>query len=286
METKSIVFQVDSKEVEQIYDNSKNYLIEYSSEKSNNENYCIIYFSSNDIYYPNNERAFINQIAIKNKFEWYNTRISKGVKHIFVRDIKKQWYLTGINKEINNIDKLFQFLKIETEGYKVITLGSSAGGYAAVLLGSMLKADRIFTFNGQFRLDDLLESTSEAINPILFRERNNSEINKYFSLRAFIQNPKNIYYFYSKDSLWDTDQFNHISTFEIQFIPFKSNRHGIPFLKSSLKAVINLSDEELSNFVDKMNIPIIFSIEIEGFLNSMRSLTLIVIGVIRKKLFN
>ena len=112
METKSIVFQVDSKEVEQIYDNSKNYLIEYSSGKSNNENYCIIYFSSNDIYYPNNERAFINQIAVKNKFEWYNTRISKGVKHIFVRDIKKQWYLTGINKEINNIDKLFQFLSL------------------------------------------------------------------------------------------------------------------------------------------------------------------------------
>jgi predicted rRNA methylase YqxC with S4 and FtsJ domains len=37
--------------------------------------------------------------------------------------------------EILIVLKLFSFLQAETKGYQVVTLGSSAGGFAAVLYG-------------------------------------------------------------------------------------------------------------------------------------------------------
>ena len=55
------------------------------------------------------------------------------------------------------MEKVARFLAGETSNLKVIILGSSAGGYAAVLLGSLLKSDRVLTFNGQFDLEYILQ---------------------------------------------------------------------------------------------------------------------------------
>ena len=167
------VFQTDSNLVQESL-NNPNYLIEYSEADSIFEDkYCAVYFSSNNIYYPNTKYEFQKQILNKNRFEWYGARIQKASKHIFIRDNKKQWYLEGINNNFNSIEKLEAFLIKETKGYKTIMLGSSAGGYAAVLFGSLLKSEYILSFNGQFKLNDLLKSSNESIDPIIFREKNN-----------------------------------------------------------------------------------------------------------------
>ena len=55
-------------------------------------------------------------IVEKNFFEWYNLRIEKAYKHIFVRDVFKQWYLSGINQSIDSPERLIEFLKNETDG--------------------------------------------------------------------------------------------------------------------------------------------------------------------------
>jgi len=289
MEVTDFVFQTDSEIIKEAYNQNPNFLIEYSEKKDNVDKYCILYFSSNYIYYPNIEEEFKNQIIDKNKFEWFNTRILKGEKHIFIRDIKKQWYLTGINKKINSIEKLYEFLLAETLGYKIISLGSSAGGYAATLFGSMLNAEMILTFNGQFMLSDLLTGyskkySSEKIDPIIYRERNNPAINKYYSLRRYIKNSKNIYYFYSDRSDWDIDQFNHISDIGLQYIPFRTKHHGIPFLKTNLNSILNLSTEKMQVFVGKINNPILFSIKIDGLSKTIKYLTILVFKYIFKKL--
>jgi hypothetical protein len=291
MEARNLIFQIDSEIIADTYSQYPNYLIEYSEKAKNAEKYCIIYFSSNDLYYPNDEQTFRNKVLKKNKFEWYNTRISKGEKHIFIRDIKKQWYLTGINKKINSIEKLYEFLLNETVGYKVVALGSSAGGFAAVLLGSMLNAETILTFNGQFMLSDLLGSsckrlTSEILDPIIFREKNNPEINKYYSLIPYIKNSKSIYYFYSARSEWDIDQFIHISDLNLQFIPFKTNHHGIPFLKTNLKNLLNMSVDKLQEFEGKEINPIIFSIKIDGIYKTTKDLIPIVLKQLYKRFFS
>ncbi|MBN2779202.1 MAG: hypothetical protein JXR36_16340 [Bacteroidales bacterium] len=289
METINPVFQVDSFEVNEVYNTHTNYLIEYSYsadiKSEYNNNYCILYFSSHDIYYPNTSTSFQNQLINKNKFEWYGTRIKKGKKHIFLRDIKKQWYLTGINSEINSIEKLKNFLIKETNGYKIITIGSSAGGFAAVLFGSMLNAEIVFTFNGQFFLADLLSRSSIEIDPIIFRERNNPKINKYYSLRKYLENYKtNILYFFSNKSSWDNEQFNHISDIGINVIPFNTKHHGIPFLKSSLKHVINMPQKELIRLNGITQNPFLFSLKIEGLSSTMKGMFKQIYKSIKRKM--
>lgn len=272
MEKISTVFQTDSKIIADTYSTNANYLIEYSKTENLKDKYCVLYFSSNDIYFPNTKETFQNQLLDKNKFEWYGKRIDKGTKHVFLRDIKKQWYLTGINQEYNSIEKLSQFLKKETEGFKIITLGSSAGGYAAVLFGSLLNAERIYTFNGQFQIGNLLQTSVEAINPIIFREQFNPAINQYFSLRSFIKKPNCIFYFFSDRSKGDINQFNHIADLGVQTISFRTSHHGIPFLKSNLKYVLNATEDSIRNLVDNVQYPLLFSFKIEGVIKSLYSL--------------
>jgi hypothetical protein len=284
MEIVNKVFQTDSEKVNRIYKEEPNYLIEYNKTADSKAPYCILYFSSHDIYYPNTEEAFKDSIVKKNKFEWYQTRVQKGEKHIFLRDIKKQWYLTGINKDIDSLDRLAAFLNKETEGYKVITVGSSAGGFAAVFFGQLLEAELIFTFNGQFYLNHLLTDSSPNIDPIIFREKNNLAIKKYFDLRPFIKSPKEIYYFHSTKSDLDKLQFDHVSDLDIKFISFKTSHHGIPFLKSSLNHVINSSPEHLQDFVLNLQHPFIFSSKIEGIPQTIISLFLQVKSNLKIKL--
>lgn len=258
-------FQVDSEIVKNVYNKQDNYLIKYSDDVS--KEYCIIYFSSNNIYTDNTEEDFRRQIIKKNRFEWYGNQIKSGYKHIFIRDIQKQWYLKGINNNINSVDKLLEFLKQETVGFKIITIGSSAGGFAAVYFGQQLNAFKTYTFNGQFEIQSLLETSSEHINPIVFREKNNPSVNQYFSLIPHINRPASIYYFCSKNSYWDAPQFAHIKSIPIQLLLFKTSHHGIPFLKSSLKYIINMNKEELDRLVnEKAYFPFLFSLKLEGIL--------------------
>ena len=98
-----------------------NYLIEYSIHSQSN--LCAIYFSSNGIYFPNTENTFNEIIVKKNRYEWYDTRVKDAQKHIFVRDVLKQWYVKGINSQIDTQAKLLDFLRKETEGYDIITIG-------------------------------------------------------------------------------------------------------------------------------------------------------------------
>lgn len=187
------MFQIDSEIVRSVYINQPNYKIEYN--KSCKANICAIYFSSNDIYYPNNEDIFRKRIVEKNFFEWYNTRINAR-KHIFIRDIFKQWYLEGINAELDSPEKIFEWLKGETEGYEVVTVGSSAGGYSAVLYGSLLKVQKVIAFNAQFSLKAIADASGEKCNPLVYKYKNNDR-SKYFELKDKLSDSVNYFYFLS-----------------------------------------------------------------------------------------
>jgi hypothetical protein len=227
------------------------------------ENSCALYFCSHDIYFPNEESVFVNKIVERNFYEWFKIRLKNVRKHIFLRDIHKQWYLSGINAEINSPEKILKFLQFETRGFKVTALGSSAGGYAAVLYGSLLKADKIFSFNGQMELNSLLKSSSGKENPLLFKFEN-TDLRKYFDLKPFLINDVDIFYFYSKKSTWDVLQVNHIAGSAIERIGFNTAHHGIPFFKCSLHDVLNSSKDELLSFSKKNHNPILFSIRCSG----------------------
>ncbi|WP_324024138.1 hypothetical protein QSV08_14075 [Maribacter sp. BPC-D8] len=277
----SFVFQTDSEEIKSVYENNNNYVIEI--DESQPKEYCIIYFSSNNIYYPNTQEVFDKEIVDNNKFEWYGTRIKKGHKHILLRDIKKQWYLTGVNSKVNNPVALLDFLKEETKGYSVITIGSSSGGFAAVLYGQQLGADIIYSFNGQFEVNSLLKRSSEMIDPIVFRENENNFLNSYYDVLPFIKNPNTIHYFCSRNSSWDNEQFLHISQLPLNIYHFKTGHHGIPFVKSILPVILNLPVEKYDSYIGKKMNPVLFSIRVGGLKLTLKGLWQIVKQVIQRK---
>ena len=168
-------------------------------------------------------------------------------------------------------EKLLEFLQKETFGYHIITVGSSAGAYAAILYGSILQAEKVIAFNPQFELSSLLERSSEQINPLLFRLKN-SDRNRYFDITSFINKNIDIFYFYSNKSQWDIEQ-NHFlrnkNIKSIHQIPFSSKHHGIPFLKVALPIVLNLETKELKKYTKHIQNPLLFTIKMVGITKTL-----------------
>ncbi|WP_397445426.1 hypothetical protein [Polaribacter sp. R77954] len=263
------VFQVDSHIVQTVYNTQNNYLISYNQDCTDNKT-CAIYFSSNDIYYPNAEDIFKKKIVDKNFFEWYGTRIKNVYKHIFLRDVHKQWYLSGINKEISSPEELLKFLMRETIGYSITTIGSSAGGYAAVLYGSMLKAKKAIVFNAQFEINSLLDTSSSNVDPFIFKYRT-LPVSEYYDIKPFINNDLDVFYFLSAGSDWDSEQHHHIKDVKsINVIRFNTKHHGIPFLKIAVEKVINLKSEKLRKYTNYTNNPIFFTIRMIGIIKTIK----------------
>ena len=248
------------KEVEKIY-RKKNYKIIF---KKNKMNRCIIFFSGNGIFFPDTIEEFNKTIGIRDRYEW--EKISKDVnakKLIFMRDIKKNWYQKGINKKINNINKIVLFLKKETKKFpEIVLIGSSAGGY--------LKRAYVINFAGQVDL---------KVEGILLKNK------KYQNISRILKNSK-IFYFFSNKNKIDLVHFNLIKKNKnIKFFKFDSKVHGpaIPYLV--LKKIINMSLLEL-NILSKKNTSLINPIKFSfSLVNPFYLILFIFLKKIRKYIY-
>lgn len=234
--------------VKEVY-NRDNYLIEHTGKKTGR---VIIFFSSNALYYPNDEKEMYEKIVRQDYYEWSNLAKHKKIKDyyekiIYVRDIYKQWYITGINSRLDSIDKLLGFLKKECEGYEITTCGSSSGGYIAALVGTLIEAKRVFTNSGQFSIE----------HTIPYREyyAADRDRNKYFNIVSLIQNRANyIYYFYPADVEQDKDQYELVKHISLKVFSFKSNEHGVTMYASVFPFLLTMSNEKLDDvYKDYLN---------------------------------
>ena len=260
------MFKTDSDAVRQVYSSLPNYKIDYDDGCT--ENVCAVYFSSNDIYYPNTEEIFRKRIVEKDFFEWYHTRV-RARKHIFVRDVFKQWYLEGINAAIDSPEKMAAWMEKETEGYEVVTVGSSAGGYAAVLYGSLLHAKRVIAFNAQFSLQGLAAAASADSNPFIFKYRN-TERARFFDLKDKLVPGVEYFYFLSTGCDIDMAQYRRLITppipgISLSFLKFSTSHHGIPFLKVALGRVLNMDECQLSRLASSTHHPLWFTLRMVGW---------------------
>ena len=198
----------------------------------------VIYFSSNGLYYPNTRDNFINSVLVKNRFEWKSQGFINAKRLIFIRDIRKQWYIGGINKKNPDIESITSLISKYHESSQLICVGSSAGGYAAVLFGCLLKASYVVSFNGQFILDNEVKKIQ---NSILIDKQ--SDLEYYYNLLDLINNSETlIYYMYSRYSRLDGAQSNFIKNVEnVINLPFICFRHTLPISPKILN-FINFSD--------------------------------------------
>lgn len=247
-----------------IYTDQTNFCIEYTGTQRG----CVaVYLTSNNLFYPHNEEMFRKAVIEKNRFEWTRLKIKRAQKHIFLRDIYKQWYGIGINKELDSIDKVVEWLKDEVKGYSsIICIGSSGGGYFASIIGSKLQADLVLNFNGQWDIHDSIEDNGIIISPVLKKMLAEKHPGiKYFNIVREEFDYSRIFYFVSSKSPVDIRQLELASSFKnIHIIRFSNSHHGIPFLKCTLSRVINMTYEELCELENHEHLPVLFDIKLIG----------------------
>ena len=236
----------DNQIVEETY-RKDNYKIINTKAKNNR---IVVFCSGNGLYYPNTEEEFIKVVVEQDRYEWMNLASNPLIrKHyskiIFIRDIYKQWYVIGINRQIDSIDKLAKFLEKECGECEVTICGNSAGGYVAVLLGTMIKADKIIDISGQYNLN--METDA---GPLIDKYRIDDRT-KYYDLNEIINgNMKNIYYFYPGKCENDIKQNEAVKTKKINRFSFDETRHGITMRGICYIYILTKSRQELDRLCD------------------------------------
>lgn len=212
----------DSVEVTQKYQNDANCIVRDNEAAVGD--WCILFVSSHGMYANNTKEAFESTIIRDDRYDWTNLAKVEPLKtsvsrFIFIRDLYKQWYISGINSEIDDIDKLAEYLRSLTKGYRLIIVGNSAGGYMAALLAAKLKAERAFSISGQWDISD-------RVNDAYVKAAINAGY-EYLSILKYLDPEIPIFYLYPKGSQWDQKQADLVKAFpNVIEIPFKSTFHG------------------------------------------------------------
>ncbi len=220
-----------------------NYLIK-DNKQNNVEKIAVLYFSSSGIYFPNTEEMFSKAFVENDKYEFLDSKLKiKADKEIYIRDIAKQFYITGISQMCPDMDSLFQLLKKETEGFKVITVGSSAGGYAATLIGYLLNAELIYCFSGYFNLEIVDTETWFYVE----KYKNNRSRNKYYKLGNYIKtNKTKLVYFYPTRLSDDVKQAEYLMKYKndnMAIVGMTSGLHGVCVPKCVVKELFKNEPE-------------------------------------------
>lgn len=203
---------------------------------------CYIFFSSNGLYYPNTREVFEEQIFQKDRYEWKwvvkNSQVpSKAGRIIYVRDIYKCWYSKGINYEVNTIDKTLELLRSLTKGYQIVTVGSSAGGYMAVLAAVKLNAMFCINFSGQYAISEKLGVPYTDISILL----------ETYKGQVFYFVPA-----YCKDDKKQYKLIENIACVKTFF--FNENKHAATMLAGNMSYVIDKSKKELIRLYEHYNL--------------------------------
>jgi pimeloyl-ACP methyl ester carboxylesterase len=97
-------------------------------------------------------------------FEFFNvlSKLDVPVKRAYVRDLRQAWYHLGAPGVGETIDEMAVTLRgvIDEAAVRgVVTIGYSAGGYAAILFGALLGADRAIAFSPPTSLDPAIRTS-------------------------------------------------------------------------------------------------------------------------------
>jgi hypothetical protein len=83
--------------------------------------------------------------------EFLKTFIAKNINTFFLKDFHQCWYQQGLLGLSNNATDTVELIKkqIPSHQEKIYTVGTSAGGFAAIFFGILLGVDKIIAFGPQ-----------------------------------------------------------------------------------------------------------------------------------------
>ncbi len=122
---------------------------------------------------------------------------------IYYIDLHKKWYHRGIPGITSNIDETVAYLNGKIAGYdQVVFIGTSAGGYAAILFGALCRGvTTVISFIPQTILYPYVERGNKA------------GTHKYFNLRNVLMestNQETQYHLYGDKTITDIQHLHHI----------------------------------------------------------------------------
>lgn len=252
-------------------------IIEIQDLLGGSEEPIAIFFTGHGLYYPTNIERFRYEVLTKNKYEWKNISNNRRVsrkysKAIFVRDVYKNWCIMGGGRDIRSQDQLASKLKELINGKRCVTIGSSAGGYMAVLFGILLGAEAIFAFSPQINLHEY-----HIDHPIKYYDNYvlNSDISKYMDLTKLIKNYSgHIFYFFPYYCAEDYRQFLAAKKCEnIFFYAINQSKHGSTIWGDSIIFALSHPYFELAELSKRFHGKIIepwqFSLRTAGLFKTM-----------------
>ncbi len=160
--------------------------------------------------------SFAGIRTLKNiQFEFVNSlnRMYPNCDKLFYLDKTSQWYIDGIPPITKSVEETTQHISDKIKKYqKVCFIGHSAGGYAAILYGSLLNVHHVLAFIPQTNLQKIKED--------IFNDDNI----KYIDLKKYINNKTKYKLIGDKtdnDPCHSIEQCNHIKDFDNVEIIYK-----------------------------------------------------------------
>ena len=232
---------------EEFYNHHKNYKI-IDNPQATEPDLCVIFFSSGGLYSEKNCAARLDG----DYYEFHRNPVRRAGRNIYVRDVLLSFYLDGINAEINSTDKLLALLKELTRGYRIITVGISAGGYMAMLAGSILGAEYAVSESGTVDLDFMKDHFAKFPWSRKWLEKTD---NHYWKIVPCLQqNPVPIYEFEAYHNLCDRENAKLLGAVSsVRFFNIACDSHGTVLDSPAIGAFINLPRpriEELYQFCE------------------------------------
>lgn len=220
------------------YETLPNYMF-WETPQKDGSNLTAVYFSSHGWH----NGANLDKQISNNYFEFKRNLIKNASRHIFIRDLFQSFYINGINSQICTVEKLLNFLKAECQNSKIVTVGSSGGGYMAILAGAFLQAEYVIALSGY--LDIRPEFPKYNLQLLVDLEKEYK--NKYYDLRNILaQNPVPVYQFEPgncKDDLYNIKLSKAIPC--VRLFETTSKLHAYPIDKEFIGHLINLPPQKM-----------------------------------------
>lgn len=144
------------------------------------------------------------------------------VNKLFLRDPNRSWYNKSIPGLTENPQQFIELLEKITSAYspdKILFIGSSMGGYAALLFGCLLKIQRIIVFSPQVILNSGLPNNPQNLSNYSYPDL--TEI-------IYSNAVANIDYFFGMEELTDFYHLQSIYQLEnIDFFCIRNSAHNV-----------------------------------------------------------
>ncbi len=224
---------------EHFYQHKENYKI-IDNPNAAEPDLCAVFFSSVGLYSEKNFAARLDA----DYYEFHRNPVRRAGRNIYVRDVLLSFYLDGINARVNSADKLFALLKELTQGYRVITIGVSAGGYMAMLAGSVLGAEYAVSESGTVNLDFMKHHFAKFP---WARKWLQAADRPYWQIVPYLQQkPVTVYEFEAYNNPCDRENAALLSAVpSVKFFNIACDSHGTVLDSPAIGAFINLLPRQI-----------------------------------------